>query len=88
MDGNQSGEPPDQPSGEAGSHALDPWVSADDIAAHLGVAKDSVYRWIEERRLPAHRIGRLWKFKRSEVDAWVRSGGAGQNSTESSEGKA
>jgi hypothetical protein len=26
--------------------------------------------------LPAHRVGRLWKFKLAEVDAWVRSGGA------------
>jgi excisionase family DNA binding protein len=54
----------------------EPWTSVDDIARHLGVAKDSIYRWIERRSLPAHRIGRLWKFKISEVDAWVRAGGA------------
>lgn len=48
------------------------WVGVDDVAAHLGVAKDSVYRWIEERRLPAHRVGRLFRFKLSEVDEWVR----------------
>ena len=54
----------------------EPWTSVDDIAKHLGVAKDSVYRWIERRSLPAHRIGRLWKFKVSEVDEWVRAGGA------------
>ena len=56
----------------------EPWVSVDDIAAHLGVAKDSVYRWIDKRNLPAHRVGRLWKFKISEVDDWVRQGGAAQ----------
>ena len=55
----------------------EPWVSVDDVAQHLGVAKDTVYRWIETRLLPAHRVGRLWKFKLSEVDEWVRSGGAG-----------
>jgi excisionase family DNA binding protein len=54
----------------------EPWTSVDDIARHLGVAKDSIYRWIERRKLPAHRIGRLWKFKVSEVDDWVRAGGA------------
>ena len=48
------------------------WVSVDDVAAHLGVAKDSVYRWIEERGLPAHRVGRLFRFKLSEIDDWVR----------------
>ena len=55
----------------------EPWVSVDDVAKHLGVAKDSVYRWIERKGLPAHRMGRLWKFKVSEVDEWVRQGGAG-----------
>jgi excisionase family DNA binding protein len=50
----------------------EPWVSVEDVAKHLGVVKDSIYRWIEHRGLPAHRIGRLWKFKLSEVDDWVR----------------
>lgn len=54
----------------------EPCASVGDVAKHLGVAKDSVYRWIDTRRLPAHRIGRLWKFKLSEVDKWVRTGGA------------
>jgi excisionase family DNA binding protein len=54
----------------------EPWVSVEDVAIHLGVAKDSIYRWIETRSLPAHKIGRLWKFKLSEVDEWVRARGA------------
>ena len=57
----------------------EPWVSVEDIAAHLGVAKDSIYRWIENKGLPAHKIGRLWKFKVSEVDEWVRAGGTSPN---------
>ncbi len=54
----------------------EPWASVEAVAKHLGVAKDSVYRWIDARKLPAHRIGRLWKFKLSEVDDWVRGVGA------------
>ncbi len=54
----------------------EPWVSVDSVALHLGVAKDSIYRWIERRKLPAHKIGRIWKFKLSEVDKWVRTGSA------------
>ena len=50
------------------------WVGVEDVASHLGVAKDSVYRWIDQRGLPAHRVGRLFRFKLSEVDKWVRSG--------------
>jgi excisionase family DNA binding protein len=54
----------------------EPWSSVDEVAKHLGVAQDSIYRWIESRGMPAHKIGRLWKFKLSEVDEWVRAGGA------------
>ena len=57
----------------------EPWVSVEEVAKHLGVAKDSVYRWIEARGLPAHKIGRLWKFKLSEIDEWVRSRGADEH---------
>lgn len=55
----------------------EPWVSADGISAHLGVTKDTVYLWIADKAMPAHKVGRLWKFQVSEVDRWVRSGGAG-----------
>jgi len=58
------------------SARIEPWASVEEVTAHLGVARDTIYRWIESKRMPAHRIGRLWKFKLSEVDSWVRSGGA------------
>lgn len=54
------------------------WVGAEDVATHLGVNKDSIYRWIEKKGLPAHRLGRLFRFKLSEVDGWVRAGCAGE----------
>lgn len=59
----------------------EPWVSVDAIAEHLGVSKDTVYTWIAEKNLPAHRVGRLWKFQMAEVDEWVRSGGAAEGTT-------
>ena len=58
------------------------WLSAEEIATHLGITKDTVYQWIAEREMPAHRLGRLWKFQASEVDDWVRSGRAGLNDRE------
>lgn len=54
----------------------EPWFAVDEVARHLGVARDFVYRWIDDKALPAHRVGRLWNFKLSEVDEWVRAGGA------------
>lgn len=55
------------------------WVSVEQVAQHLGVAKYTVCRWREHRGLPAHRVGRLWKFKLSEVDDGVRAGGADED---------
>lgn len=52
---------------------IEPWMSADEIAEHLGVTKHTIYGWVRENNLPGHKIGRLWKFKASEVDDWVRS---------------
>ena len=52
------------------------WFSVDEIAAYLGVSRETVYRWIEGRGLPAHRIGKFWKFKPSEIDDWVHTGRA------------
>ncbi|WP_374614987.1 helix-turn-helix domain-containing protein [Sphingorhabdus sp.] len=60
----------------------EPWVTAEQVAHHLGVVKDTVYRWREHRNLPAHRVGRLWKFQISKVDEWVRTGGLDTFSTE------
>ena len=47
------------------------WVDIEEAATHLGVNRDSVYRWIETKGFPAHRVGRLFRLKLSEVDEWV-----------------
>ncbi len=54
----------------------EPWVSLEEISEHLGVSQDTVHRWIRGRGMPAHKEGRLWKFKVSQVDAWVQAGKA------------
>jgi excisionase family DNA binding protein len=62
--------------------AIEPWYSLEEIARHLGVSKETIYRWLERRNIPAHRMGKLWKFKPSEVDQWVKDGGAGDDSSQ------
>ena len=61
----------------------DRWVSVEEIAKYLGVSKDTVYGWIATKDLPAHKVGRLWKFKTDEVDDWVRTGKASYDQKES-----
>ena len=52
------------------------WLSVDEIAEYLGIRRDTVYKWIVRKGMPAHKVGRLWKFKAEEIDAWIRSGEA------------
>jgi len=56
--------------------AEDRWYSVDEIADYLGVKRDTLYKWIERKRLPAHKLGRLWKFRKEEVDKWIKAGKA------------
>ena len=50
------------------------WSSLEEVADYLGVNKDTIRNWIKKKDIPAHKIGRQWKFKISEVDKWVKSG--------------
>jgi excisionase family DNA binding protein len=60
----------------SGNSIEDRWLSVDEIAAYLGIKRDTIYKWIDEKSMPSHRVGRYWKFRKDEVDTWVRSGGA------------
>lgn len=66
----------------------DRWLSVEEIAGYLGVSKDTIYTWIDAKDMPAQRLGRLWKFKRDEVDRWVKSGGASDRPGDTDKGLA
>jgi excisionase family DNA binding protein len=46
-------------------------LSVAEICQYLGLSRDTVYKWIETKGLPAYRLGRLWKFKKEDVDNWL-----------------
>ena len=53
----------------------DKWIGLDEAAEDLGIKPVTLRKWIKEgKAVPAHKIGRLWKFKCSELDEWVKSG--------------
>jgi excisionase family DNA binding protein len=54
------------------------WVSVEQVADHLKVKTFTIYKWLERKDMPAHKVGRLWRFKITEIDDWVRKGGAAE----------
>ena len=54
----------------------DRWLSVEEIALHLGIKKDTAYKWVAKKHMPSHKVGRLLKFDKAEIDAWVISGKA------------
>ena len=53
-------------------NGVERWVSMKDITAYLGVKRETVMTWMDKRGMPGVKVGRLWKFKISEVDAWMK----------------
>lgn len=50
------------------------WIGIEEAADYMDVTKDTVRNWIKKKDIPAHKVGKLWKFKKSELDAWIKSG--------------
>ena len=49
------------------------WLSTKEITIHSSVTIETIRNWIRKEAIPFHKIGKLWKYKISEVDAWVTS---------------
>lgn len=54
------------------------WYSLKEVCEYLGVSRDTIFKWIETKNMPAHKLGRLWKFKLDEVDEWIKAGSAAE----------
>jgi DNA binding domain protein, excisionase family len=54
------------------------YMTVADVCAYLSVRHETVYRWIKNGDMPAHRVGKRWMFQRAEIDEWVKSGKAAE----------
>ncbi len=58
----------------------DRYIGLEEAAIYLDIKPVTLRKWIKEKpNLPAHQIGRLWKFKITELDEWVKSGKSAEN---------
>ena len=56
------------------------WIGIEEAANYLDIKVVTLRNWLKrENGIPVNRIGKLWKFKRSKLDVWVKSGRAKKN---------
>lgn len=49
------------------------WLNAEESAKYLDISTSNLYSLAQQGRIPGHRIGKMWRFNRLELDAWIRS---------------
>jgi excisionase family DNA binding protein len=54
----------------------DNYINIEEAAQYLGIKPVTLRNWIKkgDNNLPAHKVGKQWKFKKNELDAWINSG--------------
>jgi excisionase family DNA binding protein len=49
------------------------WLSVDEAAKYLGVSSSSLYSLAQQGRVPGNKLGKMWRFNRRDLDAWMRA---------------
>ena len=48
-------------------------MSLPEVARYLAMAERTIYDWAQTGRIPAFKLGATWRFRRSEIDAWLET---------------
>ena len=54
------------------STSLEDILTVDDVAVYLKIPKATVYKLVRQEKIPAHKVGKHWRFVRDEVDGWLK----------------
>jgi excisionase family DNA binding protein len=47
-------------------------LTIDEVAEFLHINPMTVYAWVKDEKIPAFKIGKVWRFRKSEIDNWLR----------------
>ncbi len=50
------------------------WLKLKEAADYLKMGRSTLYKFVGEGTIPAHKIGREWRFDAEELDKWMKSG--------------
>jgi len=46
-------------------------MTLEEVAAYLKLRPQTIYTWAQEKKIPAAKLGKEWRFKRSVIDRWI-----------------
>ena len=47
-------------------------LTIDEVANFLNINPMTIYSWVREGKIPAFKIGKVWRFQKSEIDKWLK----------------
>ena len=48
-------------------------LDVDDLAKYLKLQKQTIYNWLNQRKISGMKIGGVWRFDKTEIDKWLKS---------------
>lgn len=52
--------------------ATDEILTLNEVAAYLKAGKRTVYRLAAAKKIPAFKVGGMWRFSRADIDGWIK----------------
>jgi excisionase family DNA binding protein len=49
---------------------MDEIMTIEDVAAYLKLKPQTIYTWAQNKKIPAAKLGKEWRFKKSIIDVW------------------
>jgi excisionase family DNA binding protein len=47
-------------------------MSIDELADYLGLRKQTIYNWLNQKKISGIKIGKVWRFDRREIEDWLK----------------
>jgi excisionase family DNA binding protein len=54
------------------------WLDFKELTSYLKMPRSTLYRLVQSKQLPGHKVGRSWRFDRDEIDRWIKGDGRTQ----------
>jgi len=52
--------------------ATTPFLTMHETAEHFCVTVTTLYRWVKDKKIPCYKVGRSYRFKKSELELWIQ----------------